>query len=317
MSLRIIMAFVCLAALAAPGAVHAEGEYLIGAGDGLGISVWERPELTRNVIVRQSGVITFPPLGDVTASGITSADLARDLERRLNDFLRRPTQVTVEVVAFNSQYVTVVGAVGAPGRYSFERLPGVLEVLGSAGGGALGADISGVQIYRTEGGRQVAVPVDLAAAMRDGNLAAVPALKAGDVVYVPGSAAEMGGGANVAYVVGDVARPGAYSVGNGMDLMKLVSLAGGTLPNADLDAVEVVARSGEGTGAFIATVDLKHYFDGGQAEFLVRPGDLVRVPARGRSIAGEIFSTTSGLAALSQSLLNSLLITGAIRINNR
>jgi polysaccharide export outer membrane protein len=307
---------VCLVALSVPGAARAQGEYLIGPGDGLSISVWERPELTRNVIVRQSGVITFPPLGDLAASGVTSADLARTLEQRLNNFLRRPTQVTVEVVGFNSQYVTVVGAVGAPGRYSFERLPGVLEVLGAAGGGAPSADISGVQIYRTEGGRQVSIPVNLAAAMQDGDLAAVPSLKAGDVVYVPGTAVELGGGGNVAYVVGDVARPGAYSVGSGMDLMKVVSLAGGTLPNADLEGVEIIARAGDGMGTSVATVDLRRYFEGGQAEFLVRPGDVIRVPARGRSIAGEIFSATTGVAALSQSVLNSLLVTGAIRIHN-
>jgi polysaccharide biosynthesis/export protein len=315
MTMRICLALFCLSSIIAVGA-HAEGEYLIGPGDGLSVSVWERPELTRNVIVRQSGAITYPPLGDVAAAGVTSADLARDLEQRLNDFLRRPTQVTVEVVAFNSQYVTVVGAVGAPGRYSFERLPGMLEVLGSAGGAAPGADISGVQLYRNEGGVQKSIPVNLATAMQEGKLEAVPGLKAGDVIYVPGTSMENAGGANVAYVIGDVARPGAYSVGSGMDLMKVVSLAGGTLAGAKLSGVEVIARPAEGSTAFVATVDLKRYLEGTQAEFVVRPGDVVRVPTKDRSVAGDVLSTTVGLATLTQSILNSLLISGLVQINN-
>lgn len=315
MSLRTWIVLICLSATLGLTA-HAEGEYLIGPGDGLNVSVWERPELTRNVVVRQSGAITYPPLGDVPAAGVTSADLARDLEQRLNDFLRRPTQVTVEVVAYNSQYVTVVGAVGAPGRYSFERLPGMLEVLGGAGGAAPGADISGVQVYRNEGGVQRSIPVNLATAMQEGKLESVPTLKAGDVIYVPGTSMENAGGANVAYVIGDVARPGAYSVGSGMDLLKVLSLAGGTLAGARLSGVEVIARPAEGSTAFVATVDMKRYLEGTQPEFIVRPGDVVRVPTKQRSVAGDVFSTTVGLASLTQSILNSLLISGLIQINN-
>ncbi|MBD3163475.1 MAG: hypothetical protein GF346_13355, partial [Candidatus Eisenbacteria bacterium] len=108
------------------GGAQAADPYTIGAGDVLSISVWERPDLTRNVAVRFSGEITFPPLGEVAAEGKTAGELGRLLEDRLTDYLRRPTQVTVEIQEFRSRRVTVSGAVASPGRLSFEEIPGLV-----------------------------------------------------------------------------------------------------------------------------------------------------------------------------------------------
>jgi len=73
-----------------------------------------------------------------------------------------------------------------------------------------------------EGGKQVAVPVNLGTAMAEGAYR-VYRIQGGDVIYVPGTSVETSGGANVAYVVGDVPRPGAYAVGSGIDLLKVVA----------------------------------------------------------------------------------------------
>lgn len=291
---------------------QAADEYRIGADDVLTITVWERPDLTRQVAVRAGGQITFPPIGEVNASGETTASLARLLEQRLYDFLRRPTQVTVEVASFYSQRVTVAGAVTNPGRLSFERIPGLVEVLGAAGGLSPGGDLGRIQILRTEGGRQTAVTVDLAQAMARGDLSNLPALQAGDVVFVPSIGGEAGG-AGPAFVLGHVARPGAVPVGSGLDLAKVLSLAGGTLPTGRLDKVQVIG-SQPGGEPFVAEVDLERLFETGDANFLVRPGDTIRVPPRRATLAAA-WSVTRDVLGVSRDVLNLILISDVLKEN--
>jgi polysaccharide export outer membrane protein len=288
-------------------------EYRLGPDDVVSITVWERADLTRQVSVRAGGQITFPPVGEVQAAGETTASLARTLEQRLYDFLRRPTQVTVEMVSFLSQRVTIAGAVTTPGRLSFEKIPGLLEVLGSAGGLSSGADLARIQIIRTEGARQTATTVDLAAAMARGDLSDIPALRPGDMVFVPSTAAEATGGTSPAYVLGDVGRAGPVSVGAGLDLLKVLSLAGGTLPTANLGKVQVVGAQ-PGGEPFVAEVDLDRFLERGTTDFLVRPGDTVRVPSRSRTLLG-VWTVTRDVLAVSSTVLNLFLISDVLDEN--
>ncbi len=291
------------------GVCAAQGadEYRIGPGDVLAISVWERPELTRTIVVRESGIITFPPIGEIEVVDRTSADLARILEQRLNDFLRRPTQVTVEILAFNSQRVTVAGAVGTPGRISFERLPSLLEVLGAAGGLGPEADLSRVQIYRLEEGTEKSMTVDLSESFRTGDIQGLPRLVTGDVIYVPSASADVAGGGSVAFLVGEISRPGAYPVGRGMDLLKLLAVAGGALPSADLRRIEVISQGAGDDGGYTVTVDLERYLDGKTNGFEIRPGDTVRLlPRTGRG-AGLAWAVTREVLGVSSNILSLVL----------
>jgi protein involved in polysaccharide export with SLBB domain len=50
-----------------------------------------------------------------------------------------------------SQSVFVSGAVARPGRYGFERIPGLIDALSQAGGALSRADLSRVQMVRRMG----------------------------------------------------------------------------------------------------------------------------------------------------------------------
>jgi polysaccharide export outer membrane protein len=286
-------------------------EYRLGAEDVVSVAVWERPDLSRTVTVRAGGQITFPPLGDIQAAGETASSLARKLERRLDEFLRRPTQVTVEVIEFNSQRITVSGAVAAPGRLSYEKIPGIVEILGAAGGLGPEADLSRVQVFRTRGVQKTTVTVNLAAALASGDLSGLPELQAQDVVFVPAVAGEVGQATSGVYVSGEVAQPGVYGVGTGFDLLKVLSLAGGTLPTADLGAVQIVSQDLNG-GSFVVEVDLERYLDHGVADFVVRPGDAVRVPSYHKSVAGVAWLVTLQVLGASRDILNLFLISDVL-----
>ena len=88
--------------------------YLIGPGDQLQIFVWRNPEVSQTVTVRPDGKISTPLVEDLQASGKTSAQLAKDLEKALETYIRQPI-VTVIVVAGIGPYseqIRVIGQVG-------------------------------------------------------------------------------------------------------------------------------------------------------------------------------------------------------------
>lgn len=91
--------------------------YLIGPGDQLQIFVWRNPEVSQTVTVRPDGKISTPLVEDLQASGKTSAQLAKDLEKALETYIRQPI-VTVIVVAGIGPYseqIRVIGQVGSRG----------------------------------------------------------------------------------------------------------------------------------------------------------------------------------------------------------
>jgi polysaccharide biosynthesis/export protein len=308
-----ILGILLPALLLTPGGVgpaRAAVEYVIGNEDVLALTVWEHPELSRTVVVRADGTITLPPLGDIPAVGKTTAQLARDIEARVYGTLRVTAQATISVLAFNSRKVYLAGQVNNPGRYAFEEMPGLLDLLGATGGLGAGADLSAVRILRRkESGGPETMTVDLATAVQTGDVSNVPALEPGDVVFVPGVSA--GGGTGIGgggvYVVGEVLRPGAYAAPPGADLLQVVAIAGGLSPRADLSQVVVVGADPQG-GAFRVKVDLRRLMESGGRGPEVRSGDTVIVSTLQAGAAGVAWNVLRESLAISRDVLNLFLI---------
>ena len=119
-----------LTASATPG----NSAYLIGPQDVLDVSVFKVPELTKSVQVADTGTINLPLVEEVPAMGKTTHDLERDLTAKLGGkYLQKP-QVTVVVKEYNSQRVTVEGAVKKPGVYPVRGQMTLLQLVASAEG---------------------------------------------------------------------------------------------------------------------------------------------------------------------------------------
>jgi len=298
-----------LAVLGGGGAVRDAGaaEYTIGPGDILSVSVWRHPELERQVVVRADGLATFPPVGDLRASGATSQELSRELAQRLRDYTGETMQVTVTVAVYNSRSIYLTGQVTAPGRYSFEEIPDILELLGQAGGALPGADLSSVAIVRPGVGDPQVISVDLGAYMR-GTGVRLPALRPGDTVDVP---ALMGAGGmrgpGLVYVLGEVASPGPYPTTEALDIIQALALAGGTTPDAELSKVGVVMNSGGGQA--VAVVDVERVMrDGTASPFILRAGDRVVVPKATPNIAGAIWGGAATVLGSVRDVMSSYLL---------
>src|SRR4051812_3250203 len=109
---------VLLAGWFAPHAGAAGDDYRLGPGDVLKISAFGYPDLTSDNRISQSGNITFPLIGQLTVSGLTTRETETLIATRLaaGGFIQK-AQVSVLVIEYQSQRVAVMGQVARPGQY--------------------------------------------------------------------------------------------------------------------------------------------------------------------------------------------------------
>ena len=101
----------------APVAAAADVEYRIGALDQLAITVYRVPDLSGELPVDASGKITMPLIGEMTAVGKTSGELATDIKNKLGEKYINNPEVQVVVKSASSAKITVDGSVAQPGIY--------------------------------------------------------------------------------------------------------------------------------------------------------------------------------------------------------
>lgn len=168
-------------ALESTGTPGSEG-YRIGPQDVIEISIYQAPDLTKTVQVAEGGTINLPLVGDVRAGGITARELEQDLKSKYGARYLQNPQVSVFVREFNSQRVTLEGAIGRPGILPYKGPTTLLQVVASAGGMKDVADGSEVMVFRTANGKKEAARFDLDAIMA--GTAQDPPILQGDVIIV-------------------------------------------------------------------------------------------------------------------------------------
>lgn len=114
-------------------AAASQDVYEIGPADVLKIVVLGQDQMSGEFTVDRLGMIQFPFLGSMKASGLSPRDLERKLVTLLSDgYLKRP-QVSVVVKESNSQRLYVTGEVKKPGAYGLRgdrSLRGLLAEIG-------------------------------------------------------------------------------------------------------------------------------------------------------------------------------------------
>ena len=157
-------------------------DYRLAPMDIVDVAVYEAPNLSRTAQVSAAGYISLPLLQEVKASGRTTDDLQKDIAARLRkDFMQSP-QVFVSVKEYNSQRVTVDGAVKSPGVFPLKGETTLVQIIASAGGLNEMGSPGGVFILRKVDGKKMAARFDLNE-IRKGQKSD-PVLRAGDIVMV-------------------------------------------------------------------------------------------------------------------------------------
>lgn len=205
--------------------VARDGQPPLGTGDQIAIAVFGQPDLSAEVTVGESGAIMVPLIGTLNVLNMSAAQLEAVVAKRLKDggYLQNPG-VSVQIRQLRSQLVSVMGEVQRPGRYPIQGKMTVLEALATAGGLTQRADKSILVLRKSptavsgdSAREEISIQLDTAGAQFRGRLDAP--LVNDDVVYVAVQ--------KLFYIHGEVRRPGAYPMEQGINLMKALALSGG------------------------------------------------------------------------------------------
>jgi polysaccharide export outer membrane protein len=259
-----------VAALALAGvSIFAQTADKLRPQDVLNVTVFDQPGLTKKYTVEGDGRVTFPLLGRVQAAGMTTEQLAADIQKRLSESFFNNPQVTIDVE--RTRRVFVFGGVSAPGMYPLTPDMTIVELLARAGY----SNAAEAMIVRPKTPRAPALPddkdtsvirVNLREFERDlenGRLSRNVTLLDGDTVYVPRF------DPNRIFVSGQVRTPGAYSIPENTTLLQALALAGGPTERAALGRVRVI-RLVKGKQTTVKA----------RLEDIVRTGDTIIVPER-------------------------------------
>lgn len=171
-----------------PAAGPAADAYLIGVDDMVQVSVWGNPDAGVTAPVRPDGMISVPLLGDVAAGGRTPADVAQDIEARLQEYIK-DARVSVILTELNShEYlsrVRVTGAVRQPVSIPYRPGMTVLDAVLAAGGVTEFAAGNRARLHRRSGNGTGSYAVMLDNVLTSGDLSTNYTVAPGDVLTVP------------------------------------------------------------------------------------------------------------------------------------
>jgi polysaccharide export outer membrane protein len=157
--------------------------YIIGADDGLQVTVWKEPTLSGTFPVRPDGMISLALVGDVPAAGLTPMQLSANIAERLKKFIQDPS-VSVVITAVNSQRIFMIGEVGRVGPLALTPGMTPLQAISAAGGLSTFANSKRIYILRGPQGKQVKIPFNYKLALK-GDSKQLIALEPGDTIVVP------------------------------------------------------------------------------------------------------------------------------------
>lgn len=264
---------------------------LIGPGDLLHITVLREPELEERARVLDSGDVSLPLIGDVHVVGLDPEQAAAIIESKylVGNFLKQPS-VSVFVEEFATQPVAVLGQVEKPGTYSITTARTLFDLLAMAGGLTPVADRH-IMVERAPGVKQREERVFLSNRSDDALMANVM-IDPGDTILVPK--------AGIVYVLGDVGRPGGYTMENEsrMTVLQAIALAAGVNKTANEKKVRVIHnRNGEYSEE---PLPLRQIEKGDAPDELLQANDVIYVPF---SFAKNIVMGTSSIMASASSAL--------------
>jgi len=250
-------------------------ERRIKPGDVIEIIVADNEALSQSVVVRPNGTVEYPTLQDLPVDGITLNRFQELLITQLSRYLEVSPLV---LVRFGDSYpirITVLGQVVMPGLYTIANTATLQGAIGAAGGLTPGAQLSKVKLIRDAGDSKENIIINMENFYRNGDPAALPLLKEGDTVVVPGNPL-----ATNVKVLGSVENPGSYEVLFQTTLLDVIFMAGGPTEEANLKKVKIISLIGQ--DARDVKIDIDDLMK--SKTFInipiVVPGDVVYIPKK-------------------------------------
>jgi len=225
---------------AAAAAAATQAEYRLGAGDVVRIVVYQNPDLTMETRVSETGVISFPLLGNVRVGGlgISAAEKLIADGLKNGNFVKQP-QVTLVLLQVKGNQASVLGQVNRPGRYPIETADMRLTDLLATAGGVATTGGDQLVLTGTRAGKPFRQEIDLASVFSaEQNRTKDVLIQNGDVLWVDR--------APIVYIYGEVQRPGQVRLERGMTVMQVLAAGGGVTQRGTERGIRVHRKGADG-----------------------------------------------------------------------
>jgi protein involved in polysaccharide export with SLBB domain len=175
--------------------------------------------------------------------------------------------------ANNSQAIKVFGEVNRPGSFAFRKTMDIIDLLMASGGVTRYAGVEKIRVI-TQGTPAL---FNLKEYLDSGDQKYLPKMQPGSTIFIPKQEEEIKTGAHMVYVMGEVAKPGAYESKNGASFMDILANAGGPTRFAESRQIRIIKADNS-----IVNFDLSAYTEGTNA---IKPpyisaGDAIFVPEK-------------------------------------
>jgi len=220
-------------------AVDESNDYRLGAGDTMHVTVFQNADLTVDVRVSESGIISYPLLGSVELGGLTIAAAEKKIASMLKEqkFVQQP-QVNIVMTQVRGNQVSVLGQVNRPGRYPLETFNTRISDMLALAGGTTGTGSDIVILTSTRNGKPFRKEIDIPSLFLDDNRKDDILVEGGDIIYVHR--------APMYYIYGEVQRPGSYRLERNMTLMQALAQAGGPTMRGSQRSIKIFRRGADG-----------------------------------------------------------------------
>ncbi|MCX7124240.1 MAG: polysaccharide biosynthesis/export family protein [Gammaproteobacteria bacterium] len=228
------------------------------------------PNAAGTFIVNSQGNIFYPYLGNIHVQGKSATQIHNLITRKMSHFFENP-QVTVNVMAYNSQRVAVTGAVEKPTTLPVTNVPlDVLTAVMQAGGGHRVVQINLNSLRAVDGSSNNWI------------------LKNKDIVYVPNN------NASRVFVLGAVNLPSPYNMIDGkMTLRDALGDARGTTFGSSPRYTYVIRDYRNNPRIYVLNLVSPDALNLA-GEFNLKPSDVVYVSTSAIHTFGQIMTDVSG-----------------------
>jgi polysaccharide export outer membrane protein len=266
----------------------------VGANDLIAISVYDAPEFSRTVRIGADGFIRLPMLKQrINALGCYPSDLETAIAKALREeqILVEPF-VTVTIAEYHSRPISVTGAVKMPLVFQAESPVNLLEAIARAQGlrEDAGREILVSRSEPSPDGKTIMLTrrISVRALIDDADPTLNLALSGGEEIRVP----EVG----KIYIMGNVKKPGSFSVQDGSDttIMQVLALAEGLMPYSS-DKGFIYRREANGGTKTEIPVSLDKIMKRQAPDVILTANDILYIP--------ENHGKRLGIAALEKLLL--------------
>ena len=175
--------------------------------------------------------------------------------------------------ADSARAIKVFGEVNAPGSFTYKPNTTLVDVVMRAGGVTRYASVEQIRVITNN----TPIMFNLKRYLDTGDQSLLPEILPGATIFVPKQEEEIKAGANVVYVMGEVAHPGAYEGKKGASFMDILANAGGPTRFAESRQIRVIKADGG-----VINFDLTAHTEGLSKQKVptVGPGDAIFVPEK-------------------------------------